>query len=114
MRRSPSIVPDTDDRDIYLVLDDFGERLGRAWRETGEERTDRRTVILDLIDGQYSDPVLVVMFNAVEGWARDGSEELADDIVQRCANDGLDVPRSLASFVERYGSGRRQSSLSTT
>ena len=41
MRRSPSIVPETDDREIYLVLDDFGTRLGRAWAETDEERTDR-------------------------------------------------------------------------
>ena len=29
MRSSPSIVPGTD-RDIYLVLDDFGSRLGRV------------------------------------------------------------------------------------
>jgi hypothetical protein len=41
MHSSPSIVPDQDDRDIYLVLDDFGGRLGRAWPETDEERTDR-------------------------------------------------------------------------
>jgi hypothetical protein len=31
MRTSPSIVPDPD-RDVYLVLDDFG-RMGCAWRE---------------------------------------------------------------------------------
>ena len=43
MRRSPSIVPEADDREIYLVLDDFGGRLGHAWPETDEERTDRET-----------------------------------------------------------------------
>jgi hypothetical protein len=33
MRTSPSISPaQPDNRDVYLVLDDFGERLGRAWR----------------------------------------------------------------------------------
>ena len=32
MPRSPSIVPDDTNRDVYLVLDDFG-RLGKAWRE---------------------------------------------------------------------------------
>jgi ATP-dependent DNA ligase len=42
MRRSPSIVPETADRDIYQVLDDFG-RLGRSWREIDEERTGRET-----------------------------------------------------------------------
>lgn len=40
MRISPSIVPGSE-RDIYLVLDDFGGRLGRAWTETDEEHTDR-------------------------------------------------------------------------
>jgi hypothetical protein len=30
MRQSPSIVLETFDHDVYLVLNDFG-RLGRAW-----------------------------------------------------------------------------------
>jgi hypothetical protein len=63
MHSSPSIVPDPDGRDIYLVLDDFGGRLGRAWPETDEERTDREIVITDLMTGQYSNPVRVVAFN---------------------------------------------------
>ncbi len=67
MRRSPSIVPETDDREIYLVLVDFGGYLGRAWPETDEERTDRETVIRDLFEGQYSDPVRVVAFNTAKG-----------------------------------------------
>src|SRR6516225_2357539 len=48
MFSSPSIVPDLDDRDIYLVLDEFEGRLGRAWRETDKDRTDREIVITDL------------------------------------------------------------------
>jgi hypothetical protein len=39
--RSPSIVPQEANQDTYLVLDDFGGGLGRAWRETDEEGTDR-------------------------------------------------------------------------
>ena len=66
MRKSPSIIPQDDDQDIYLVLDDFG-RLGHAWRETDPERTDRETVIRDLLEGQYSNPVRVVCFNTAEG-----------------------------------------------
>jgi hypothetical protein len=50
MRRSPSIVPQQADRDVYLVMDDFGDRLGRAWRETDEEDTARKTLIRDLMD----------------------------------------------------------------
>jgi hypothetical protein len=106
MSRSPSIVPETDDRDVYLVLDDFGGRLGRAWRETDEDSTDRQTVVTDLLDGQYFDPVRVVAFNTGEGWSRDVSEEIADEIVQQCAQDGDEIPPSLQGFVDSYGNGR--------
>jgi hypothetical protein len=51
MRPSPSIVPEIDDHDICLVLNDFGEELGRAWPAADEERTDRETVIRDLLAG---------------------------------------------------------------
>jgi hypothetical protein len=101
----PSIAPSSpDDVDVYLVLDDFGERLGRAWRETDEDRTDRRTVITDLIDGQYSSPVRVIAFNTAEGWSRDVSEELADEMADRCAMEGLDVPPTVEGFIDRHGS----------
>jgi hypothetical protein len=34
---------------VYLVLEDFGPRLERAWRETDEEETDHATLIRDLL-----------------------------------------------------------------
>ena len=69
----PSIAPSPpDDIDIYMVLDDFGGRLGRVWRETDDEQTDRKTLIYDLMTGQYKNPVRVVVFNTAEGWSRDG------------------------------------------
>ena len=48
MRASPSIVPGID-RDVYLVLDDFGRRFC-AWRETNVEDTDLEAVINDLLE----------------------------------------------------------------
>jgi hypothetical protein len=39
MSPSPSIIPEVPNRDIYLVLDDFGA-LGRSWRETDDADTD--------------------------------------------------------------------------
>ena len=105
MRRSPSIVPEAVDQDIYLVLDDFGA-LGRSWRETDEAEIDRETVIISLLDGQYSNPVRVIAFNTAEGWSRDVSEDLADEIARRCAMEGFDVPPFLEAFVDRHGSGR--------
>ena len=55
MPRSPSIVLDDTNRDVYLVLDDFG-RLGRAWSETDEAGTSRATLVRNLLDGQYENP----------------------------------------------------------
>jgi hypothetical protein len=52
MRPAPSIAAGQPaDVDVYLVLDDFGERLGRSWHETDDERTDRDSVIRDLLKG---------------------------------------------------------------
>jgi hypothetical protein len=78
--RSPSIVPREANQDTYLVLDDFGGRLGRAWREADEEVTDRETLIRNLMDDQYSNPVRIVAFNTAEGWSRDVTLDIADEL----------------------------------
>ena len=86
MRKSnwtPSIVPSSDDEDVCLVVDDFGRR-GRAYCETDVETTDLETVIHDLLDGQYSNPVRVVSFNTAEGRSRDISADIADELRRRC------------------------------
>ena len=48
------------------LLDQFGQRLGRAWRETDEADTDFEALIRDLLEGQYNNPVRVVAFNTAE------------------------------------------------
>jgi hypothetical protein len=93
---TPSIVP-TDDQSVYLVMDDFGKH-GRAWRETDAEQIDLETIVTDLLEGQYSNPVRVVGFNAAEGWARDVSEDVAAEIRHRCDLQATEVPAHLASF----------------
>src|SRR4051812_16715260 len=97
---TPSIVP-TDDQAVYLVLDDFGD-IGRCWRETDVEKTDLETVITDMLRGEYSDPIRIIGFNIAEGWSRDVSEDIADELRRRCALQGEDVPSNLESFVERH------------
>jgi hypothetical protein len=57
----PSIVPSGPSQDVFLVLDQFGERLGRAWRETDENGTEYETVIRHLLEGQCNNPVRVVL-----------------------------------------------------
>lgn len=106
---TPSIVPGGIDQNIYLVIDDFG-RLGRVWREADVERTDLETVIEDLLSGQYSNPVGVFGFNPFEGWSRDVSEDVAQEIRRRCDLQAQDVPSTLQDFVERH-EGTRQLTL---
>ena len=98
MRESPLIIPGID-RNVYLVLDDFG-RMGCALRETNVEDTDFEAVIDDLLEGQYMNPARVIGFNLPEGWVRDVSEEIARKLRQRCADAGCELPDSLHEFVE--------------
>src|ERR1700694_259960 len=79
---TPSIVPNGDDQNVYLVVDDFG-RNGRAYRETDVETADLETVIVDLLEGQYKNPIRVVAFNTAEKWSQDVSADVAHEL--RCA-----------------------------
>ncbi|MGY4413203.1 hypothetical protein ACVWW4_004939 [Bradyrhizobium sp. LB7.1] len=100
MRSSPSIVPaDRLDRDIYLVLEDFGARAGCAWRETDEADTDLEAVLQGLLSGQYVYPVRIVCFNASEGWSRDATSDVADALAQGAADSDDDVSTSLQAFI---------------
>jgi hypothetical protein len=100
MRSSPSIVPaDRLDRDIYLVLEDFGARAGCAWRETDEADTELEGVLQNLLSGQYAYPVRIVSFNPVEGWSRDATSDVADALAQRAADTDADVPSALQDFI---------------
>ena len=62
---------------VHIVLNDFGDRLGRAYCETDEAAADEAGVIENISDGEYSRPMRVVAFNTAEGWSRDVTEEIA-------------------------------------
>jgi hypothetical protein len=95
MRTSPSIVPD---QDTYIVLDDFGS-LGRAWRETDEAGASRSALVRNLLEGQYEDPVRIVAFNTAEGWSRDVTIEIADEVRRRFIEYD-EAPASLLRFLD--------------
>jgi hypothetical protein len=99
MRTSPSIAPHGPEQDTYLVLDDYGGRLGFAWRETDQDRADREALIRDLVEGEFSNPVRIVCFNTAEGWSRDVTVDIADELRRRYAELG-EVPESVLEFME--------------
>jgi hypothetical protein len=103
MRRSwtPSIVPKGDDQNVYLVVDDLG-RNGGVYRETDLETADLETVILDLLEGQYKNPVRVVAFNTVEDWSQDVSTDVAQELRRRCDLQMRNVPSNLEDFAQRH------------
>jgi hypothetical protein len=98
-RASPSIVPHGANQDTYIVLDNFGGRFGRSWRETNVEAADRETLIRDLVEDQYSNPVRIVAFNTSEGWSRDVTMDIADELRRRYVEFG-EVPDSILDFLE--------------
>jgi hypothetical protein len=107
---TPSIVPRDDDQTVYLVVDDLG-RLGRVWREANVDTTDLETVTLDMLEGQYSNPIGVFGFNPFDGWSQDVSADVAQELRRRCDLQLRDVPGSIVDFVERHEGRDRQLSL---
>jgi hypothetical protein len=113
MRKSswtPSIVPNGDDQNVYIVVDDF-DRNGRAYRETDVETADLEAAILGLLEGEYSNPVRVVAFNTFEGWSQDVSTDIAQELRRRCDLQLRDVPSNIQDFVERHDAVEQQLTL---
>jgi hypothetical protein len=107
---TPSIVPYGADQNVYLVVDDFGLN-GRAYWETDVENADLETVILDLLEGQYKNPIRVISFDVAEGWSQDASEDIAHELRRRCDLQLRDVPSNIQDFVESYEGHARQLTL---
>jgi len=93
---TPSIVPQDEGQDVYIVLDDFGRR------ETDVERADFEAVIMGMLEGQYQNPARVVSFNTSDGWSQDVSADVAHEVRRRCDLQLRDVPFYLEDFIARY------------
>ena len=90
----------TDNVTVHIVLNDFGEQLGRAYVETDEAETDEWTVVSKIIDGEYFNPVRVVAFNIAEGWSRDVTEDIAQAVIERERSENH-FSKSAKEFIER-------------
>jgi hypothetical protein len=69
-------------------------------------------VILDMLEGQYSNPIGVFGFNPFEGWSQDVSADVAQDIAPALRSAATGRTRRDVDFVELHeGKGDRQLSL---
>jgi hypothetical protein len=82
-----------------------------TYRRPGDGKFALETVVLDLIEGQYKNPIGVFCFNPAEGWSRDVSEDAARELRRRCDLQLRDVPSSIQGFIERYEGSSRQLTL---
>jgi hypothetical protein len=83
--QTPPLAPGklTDNVTIHIVLNDFGEKLSRAFLETDEAEADEWTIVSNIVSGEYSNPARVVAFNIAEGWSRDVTEDIAQAVIER-------------------------------
>jgi hypothetical protein len=107
---TPPIVPKGDDENVYLVVDGLGS-YGEVWREIETVRTDLECVITDLLSGQYCCPLRVVGFNTAEGWSRDVSGDVADELRRRSGFQLRELSESIQEFVQRHESRVDRSQL---
>ena len=109
MSATPSVVPNADGA-VYIVLDDFGN-VGAAYREADAADCDRASVVRDLLQGQFHNPLSVIAFNAAEGWSADVSEEIARAVLERARAEDATIPRRVQAFCERHTSDYLQADL---
>jgi len=101
MSWTPGIVPYGADETAYLVVDSLGAR-GSVYCETEIERPDLETIISDLMDGQFSNPVRVIAFNTLEHWSKDVSGYVAEEIQILCDIEGRAVPDHIRDFLKSH------------
>ena len=106
MRTDPSIVPGSPE-DFYIVINRYG-RHGVAFAETEVGRANYETTIADLIAGQHSDPLGVIMFNPETNRSEDVSQTVTQEILRRLGLEGRDVPLELEDFIDRHVGRDRQ------
>lgn len=74
--------------------------LGCAYLETDEAKADEWTIVRNIGNGAYSNPVRVVAFNVAEGWSRDVSREIAEAVFELGRRENY-FRQPARDFVER-------------
>ena len=95
-------VPDCPgDVTVYLVINDFGW-FGKAYVETDIAEADREAIIRNFISGQYGNALRVVAFNTAEGWSRDVSEDIANEVLERAFDADDNLSEDTKRFIDRH------------
>lgn len=105
----PSIVPGSPE-DFFIVLNHFGI-LGDAFVETDISRANYDTIVSDLVSGQYSSPLRVIMFNPDTNRSDDVSHAVALEVQRRLDLADRPVPPELEDFLDRHIGPDRQLTL---
>ena len=71
-----------------------------AWRIPPVEDSIE-SVVDDLLEGQYNNPVRVIGFDAAQRTSRDVSEEVARELRQRCMDQRREPPEFLQELLGR-------------
>jgi hypothetical protein len=75
--------------------------LGRAYVEADEAEADEATIVEDILSGQHSHPVRVIAVNTVEGWARDVTEDIAQDVLSKAQRERRSISVVTQEFSVR-------------
>ena len=92
-------------RIVYLIVDNVVGWPGRPRLKLEVERTDLKTIIDNLVDGHFNDPVRIIAFDPKAHWSKDVSRELAEEIQERCDIDAVPVPEHIQDFVRSHRTG---------
>jgi hypothetical protein len=105
MLKSPPLAPDESYHraTVYIVMDDFGQPGGRAYRKTDEFDADERTTIDNFLSGQkYLRPVRVVAFNTDDHSSWDVSEDIAHAVAECATREGRQLSEGTRHFLEEH------------
>ena len=87
------------------------EQLRPVRTSTDLDRANYETTIADLIAGQHSDPLRVIMFNPETNRSEDVSHMVAQELLRRLGLEDRNEPSVLEDFIDRHVGPDRQLTL---
>jgi hypothetical protein len=94
----PSIVPE-DGGPIHFVLCDFGS-AGRAYVETDPNAANAATIVEDMLDGQFEQPLKVIAVNLAAARVEDVSAAIAQAVLDEAKRQDDTLSAGVRAFVE--------------